>query len=106
MSLIPIGDSVIVEIISNRELEHKDLQDKAKSSGILIPESKDSATNVYGAPVIGKVYAMSKDAKKEIGDIIKIGDMVAYSEPNPHGFEHDGKKLLRLKVEQIHARIS
>lgn len=92
-----LGNRVVVEIISNQDDEQERLQAAAKKSGLMVPPPKDDPTKAHSAPVLGRVYALGPDA----GDSLKVGDLVAYREKQPHGFNHDGKKLLALYIDQI-----
>lgn len=101
----PLGDRVIVEIISQNDAEREELEARLKKSGLAIPSVKDDPTKASGPPVLGIVYAMGPEAVEKFGDNITIGDKVVYSEKQPHGFMWDNKRLLALNADQIVARL-
>lgn len=101
-----INDKVIVEIISEKDLEAEKLKEIEKRTGFLMPGSdKVDPKKAYSAPVLGIVVSMGPEAVDKFGDNIIVGDKVVYNEPKPQGFKHDGKKLLGLTMDQIIARL-
>ena len=101
-----ISDKVIVEIISEKDIEEAKLKEISDRSGILIPTSdKTDPKKQYGPPVMGIVYSMGPKSVEKFGDNIVVGDKVVFIEKQPHGFNHDGKKLLGLQMDQIIARL-
>lgn len=101
-----LGDKVIVEIISQNEEEDRQLQEKMKKSGLLMP-SRDTTDpkRASGPPVLGIVYALGPKAAEKFGKNIVVGDRVVYDEKQPRGFKWDDKKLLALESDQIVARL-
>lgn len=101
-----ISDKVIVEIISQKEQEEKALSEKMSKAGLLMPTNdKVDPNKQYGPPVMGVVVSMGPLSVEKFGDNIVVGDRVVFIEKSPHGFQHDGKKLLGLQMDQIVARL-
>jgi co-chaperonin GroES (HSP10) len=101
-----INDKVVVEIISQKDLEQKQLEEKMKGVGLLMPSTdKVDPNKQYGPPVMGVVYSMGPKAIEKFKDNIVVGDRVVFVEKSPHGFEYEGKKLLGLQMDQIIARL-
>ncbi len=95
--LEPIGDKVLIEILTRAEAEKAHLE---KSTSLLIPELK----GVQGEPDRGVVYAISSDIEKPE---YSIGDTVVFhSEDIFEGFKHDGKNLVAVHDFEILARIA
>lgn len=101
----PLGDRVIVEIISQNDADRQALEERLTKSGLALPAPKDDPTKASGPPVLGIVYAMGPEAVDKFGDNIVVGDQVVYSEKQPHGFMWDNKRLLALNADQIVARL-
>lgn len=95
--LQPIGQTVIIEIVSRADL----LADQAKkSSGILIPTEGIKQDE----PNQGLVQAISKSIE-DPG--YKVGDMVIYGTKEVfQGFKFEGKKLISMQHSEIKAIIT
>lgn len=100
-----IGESIIVEIISQSDQERAELEKLAAGAGLLLAGPHDNPAKVHGAPILGEVYAMSEKARKNIGYLCDVGDRVIYDEKQPHGFMYDDKKLLRINWNQVQAKV-
>lgn len=104
-NLNPIGNNVIVEIISQLDAEAIEVKARLKKMGLVHQRKKDIAKDIQGPPRVGIVYAMGPDAVKQFDSNIIKGDKVFFIELNPKGFHWDGKPLLSISADQIIARM-
>lgn len=92
--LQPIGQNVIIEIISRAEVLAAKYK---KSSGLLIPTENVKQDE----PNQGRVHAISasiKDPGYKVGDIVVYGTKEIFQ-----GFEFEGKKLVSMQHSEIKA---
>jgi chaperonin GroES len=94
--LIPLGDRVIVQPITDDEKESK--------SGIIIPETVSKEK-----PERGKVIAVGPGKKDEDGKMtpmnVKVGDKVLFSKYSPDEIKIDGETYLLVREDSILAVI-
>lgn len=95
--LEPIGQNVILEIISRGEEYAAGVKSR---SGLIVQADKIKQNE----PNQGRVYAVSAAIKDPE---YSVGDLVIYSTRDIfQGFEFDGKKLVTMKADEIIAKLS
>jgi chaperonin GroES len=92
MTLKPIGDKIIVEVIDEPE---------KSSGGILLPDTAKEKSQR------GKVLAIGSgrilDNGQKVAPEVKVGDTVVYAKYGGTEFKLDGKELMILSERDIHA---
>lgn len=92
ITLKPIGDKIIVEVIDEPE---------KSAGGILLPDTAKEKSQR------GKVIAIGSgrilDNGQKVAPEVKVGDTVVYAKYGGTEFKLDGKELMILSERDIHA---
>lgn len=97
MKIKPLGDRVLVEPLSQEEIEGR------TKAGLIIPETAKEK------PEQGRVVACGEGRKTEEGKLVplsvKAGDRIIFSKYGPSEIKVEGKEYLLIKEEDILAII-
>ncbi|NOY14894.1 MAG: co-chaperone GroES [bacterium] len=86
LKITPSYDYVLIEPVE---------AEKTTPSGIVLPDSVDKK------PQLGKVLAVGQPSQKDKKSPCKVGDVIVYRKWGGEEFEHQSKKLLFVKFEDV-----
>ena len=94
----PVAGSVLLEPVLQRAEWAENVE---KRSGIIIPPP-DNKHSFEGVPNQGIVFSLPDGYDGPL----QVGMRVLFDDKNPHGFKHDGKPIIRIKLENILAEVT
>lgn len=71
------------------------LIERESKTGLIISDPK-----VEGKPNRGKVLAVGIDVKT-----VSVGDFIYFDEPNPHGYNFEGEKVIFVDEENVQGKL-
>jgi chaperonin GroES len=92
MTLKPIGDKIIVEVVDEPE---------KSAGGILLPDTAKEKSQRGKVIAIGSGRVL--DNGQKVAPEVKVGDVVVYAKYGGTEFKMDGKELMILSERDIHA---
>jgi hypothetical protein len=96
--LTPTNGNYMIEPRLHSDIKTQELRKRMAKSGLLTPDIKpDSKTTFEGIPNTGTIRFVPADADPNL----KVGMVVVFDEPKPHGFKWEGMTLFPIKREQI-----
>lgn len=102
-TLNPIGDNIVVEILSNNTLDDEATVKRLEAIGI--KAAAPDKDKVQGYPTRGRVIALGPKVAGMLPNELLIGQTIVYDERHPKGFKFAGKKLLSIKPQQVQATL-
>ena len=97
MDIQPTGNRVLVERLKTTDIT---------AGGLYIPENAKEKSNVAKVIAVGPGRRVSSSVAvghKRQYPIVKVGEKVLFGKYSGVDFEHEGKTLLFLREEEIHA---